>query len=335
VRKRVWAVASFVVGLGLWIGQECARAESIREFTLPSAALPTGIAVAPDGSVWIAVAYADKLLRFDPESGRFAERRLPSMTRPRSALVDSRGNIWFTASGLGAVERLLRAGGELHEFAVPSVLTARYALPAPSALTLERRTDEVWFTVASHGMIGRVAARAEPLRHGFRVRELQLGGPTSRPEGIAADGRGGVWVAELGSDRLARIDVRDGSIRRLTLPAGSRPRAVAAAPDGVIWVTLFGSHRLLRVDPVSFEARAWPMPSGARSNPYAVATDSAGRVWVSEYSANTIARFDPTTERFQVFPLPTPNSRVQAIAVDARGRLWYVGSFSGRVGVLQ
>ncbi len=331
------------LGLSVWLlsltmpllGTGLARAETVREFPLPTSAFPGGVAVAPDGGVWVSVMHADTLLRFDPASNRFTAVKLQKRSYPRGLLVDSRGDLWYAASGLGLVGRLSQEGGTPKEFAIPSIVIPRKALPAAWALALDRRGGEVWFTVHSEGLVGRVGVGAEPVRRGFRVRELKLGELTVRPDGIAADSRGGIWVAELGANRLARIDSGDGSIRRLPLPPGSSPRGLATAPDGAIWAGLFQSHRLLRVDPSSFKMRAWPMPSGERSSPYAVTVDSAGGVWVSEYSANTIVRFDPTTERFRVFPLPTPRSRVQAIAADREGRLWYVGGFSGRLGVIE
>jgi virginiamycin B lyase len=291
-------------------------AERMREFTLPTAALPSGIAVAPDGAVWVSVLQADKLLRFDPASGRFAEIKLPNRSHPRGLLVDDRGRVWYAASGLGHVARVAAPDARPAEFAIPAIAAAsRQDIPSPWAIALDPRAREIWFTVHSDGLVGRVGADAEPVRRGFAVREIPLGGRVVRPEGIAVDGQGGVWVAELGADRLARVDARDGSIRRVPLAAGSRPWGVAVAPDGAVWITLSGAHQLVRMDPRSSALRAWPMPSAPRSSPSAVAVDAAGAVWVSEPGADAIARFDPATASFRVFALPTPRAGVHALAV--------------------
>ena len=241
--------------------------------------------------------------------------------------------MWFSATGL--VGRLARASARASEFAVPSVVAAKYSSPMPWLLALDAARDEVWFTIHSHGAVGRVSVRAEVSRGVFAPRELKLGDASSRPYGIAADGRGTIWVAEMGADRVTGIDAAGGGLRRLRLPPGSRPRGVAVGTDGSIWVTLFGTGRLLRLDPGSLGTRDWLLPSGAGAGPAAVAVDRRGRVWVSAYGANTIVRLEPSTGGFESFPLPTPYSRVQAIATDARGWLWYVGSFSGRLGVIE
>jgi virginiamycin B lyase len=110
---------------------------------------------------------------------------------------------------------------------------------------------------------------------------------------------------------------------------------VAAGPDGTIWVTLFGAHQLLQLDPSTLRIRSWPMPSGQGSSPYAIAVAASGAVWVAEFMGDKIVRFDPSTERMSAIALPTPRSRVRAIAVDAQGRVWYAGSGSGRLGVVE
>lgn len=315
--------------------ESCGRdpiARTIRELDRPALAFPLGIAPAPDGAIWIASTFADRLVRFEPESGKEAAVRLPLRSHPVGILVDGRGAVWFAASGLGLVGRLELGSKKAIEFAPPSLLGAETGAPAPWGITLDRARGEVWFSLASEGMVGRVGAGARPIRGGSVVKEVRLDG-ASRPEGIAADGRGGAWVAELAADRVSHV-AADGSIRRVALARGSGPRGVAVAADGGVWVTLFGAHRLLRVDPSSLAVRAWPTPGGDRSNPYAVAVDGDGRVWLSELTANTVACFDPASERFVAWTVPTPRAAVRALAVDQRGRVWFAGSYGGRLGVI-
>lgn len=309
------------------------RGAAVHEFTEPVLSYATGLAVATDGAVWIASTYSDQLVRFDPATGASRRIKLPLRTHPAGLMADAHGAVWYAGSGLGLVAKIEPDGKTVREFAIPSMTTARFAIPSPWSVVADPVGGQVWFTVHSDGIVGRLPAEARPIRRGFVVTEVRLGGPEIRPDGIAADWRGGVWVAELGSDRLARIDPQ-GGVSRLELPLGSRPSGVAAAPGGAIWVTLFGRHELLRVDPASLAIRTWPMPSGRSSSPGAIVVDRAGAVWVSELSANVIARFEPSRQRFTEFALPTPRSGVRALAADARGRVWFVGSYSGRLGVI-
>src|SRR2546427_10872371 len=100
---------------------------------------------------------------------------------------------------------------------------------------------------------------------------------------------------------------------------------------GSIWVTLYSSGKLLRLDPATGGRTAYALPGGSGAGPYAVTVDGAGRVWVNEFTANTVLRFDPASEKFETFKLPTANTGIRKMIVDARGRLWYMGSHSGRL----
>ena len=44
---------------------------------------------------------------------------------------------------------------------------------------------------------------------------------------------------------------------------------------------------------------------------------------------------DPRTGQFQVFVLPSSNEGIRKAIVDAQGRLWYMGSHSGKLGVIE
>jgi virginiamycin B lyase len=334
-RRLTVTVAAASLLLALPGASEAQSSPAAREFTTPMLTFPTGIAVAVDGGVWIASTYADKLVRFDPESREVREVRLPLRSHPAGLLVDEGGAVWYAGSGLGVIGRLDPGHDRPREFAIPRIATARFATPSPWSLALDRSRSEIWFTVHSDGLIARVPVQARPVRRGFVVSEIELGDLRARPDGIAVDGRRGVWVAELGRDAMVRVVAATGELSRVEFARGSRPRGVAAGPEGAIWVTLFGTHELARLDPASLEIRRWPMPSGPRSHPWAVAVDRSDRVWVSEYEGNAVVRFDPATERFLSFPLPTPRSRVRALAVDAQGRVWFAGSGSGRLGVIE
>ena len=327
------ALALLALAAGAAVAAPPGPAPVAREVDAGRLTFPTGLAVAPDGSVWIASTQADRLVRFDPATSRRSEVVLPLRSHPAGLLVDDRGGLWYAASGLGLVGRI-EGNGKPKEFPVPAMDRVRADIASPRALALDRRAGEVWFTVQSDGLVGRLPRDAAPRRRGFAVTEISLGPPTVRPEGIAADGRGGVWVAELGADRFAYVTAA-GVARRVALAPGSRPRAVAIGPDGAVWATLFGAHRLLRLDPATLQTAEWPMPSAPRSSPLAIAVDGTGAVWVSELEGNAVARFDPRAERFTAVPLPTPRSGVRALAVAPDGRVWFVGSWSGRLGVIE
>ena len=326
-----------IVGV-LWLAlasmtEACAPDSRITELAQPGLVFPQGLTVAPDGAVWIASTQADRLVRFDPASGQIREIQLTLNSNPIGIAVDSQQRIWFAARGRWLVGRLREGAKRPAEFPPPSLMDSRLGTPGPSSLALDDAGGHVWFTLRPQAVLGYLPLSAEPRRDTSPVREIPFDSGVTRPEGLAADGHGGVWIAEMLADRLTHL-ASDGTTRQVPLPPDSRPRGVAVGPGGDIWVTLFGTHELARIDPHTLRATRWPMPSGSRSSPWPIAVDRAGHVWVGEYIGNRIVCFDPKSERFASWDVPTPGAGIRALAVDGSGRVWFVGSFSGRLGVI-
>jgi virginiamycin B lyase len=321
---------AIIVLMLLALARGPAVAQAVREIPIPGVLFPTGVAVGANGTVFIADRHGDQLVQFDADTGRFTRLALEANSLVCAVAVDGRGSVWLAASGTGTVDRLTPGARRPSQFAPPSLAVRR---SAPRDLALSPAKDVLWFSLDS-GALGRVPVSAEPPRRGFVVEEFRVASPADRPEGIAVAAGDVAWVALAGSDQLARIDA-DRTVRRVELPHGSGPRGVAIGRDGAVWVSLFASHRLLRLDPTSLAFRTWELPSGNRAAPWALAVDAAGAVWVAEYAADAIVRFDPARERFVSFAVPTPRARVQALAVDPRGRVWYVGALSQRLGMIE
>jgi virginiamycin B lyase len=159
---------------------------------------------------------------------------------------------------------------------------------------------------------------------------------SGRPYGIALDQQGNVWFCRMGADKLGKIDPRTGRISEFDTGPGSAPRRMATAPDGTLWVTLSGNGKLLHFDPLTGKPlQEYTLPAGAQGGPYAVTVDGAGIVWANEINTDTVIRLDPASGRMRVVELPSKNVGIRKMIVDARGRLWYMGSHNGRLGVVE
>ena len=69
--------------------------------------VPYGIALAPDGHIWITLLGTDKLARVDTATGGMIEFKLPDGARPRRLQVAANGTVWYTdyrRSFLGALD---------------------------------------------------------------------------------------------------------------------------------------------------------------------------------------------------------------------------------------
>jgi len=233
--------------------------------------------------------------------------------------VDGHGQVWYTGNGNGTIGRLDPATGQVTELKLPSG-------GDPHTLVVDDH-GVIWFTVLSGNRIGRLDTRTGV------ITEFKTAG---RPYGIALDKAGNVWFCQIGAGKLGTLDPKTGTITELVLERDSQPRRMAAAPDGSLWVTLHGKGKLLRVDPVAGKViKEYPLPAGPGGGPYAVTVDGAGMVWANEISTDTVVRLDPTTGQIRVFALPSKGVGIRKMVVDAEGRLWYVGSHNGRLGVIE
>lgn len=227
--------------------------------------------------------------------------------------------MWYTGSGNGTIGRLDPATGGVIEHKAPSG-------GDPHTLVIDDR-GVIWFTVLRGNRIGRLATRTGLMT------EFKTAG---NPYGIALDQAGNVWFCQISAGKLGKLDPNKGTITELVLEPDSQPRRMAAGPDGSLWVTLYGKGKLLRVDPLAGKVvKEYALPAGPSGGPYAVTVDGAGMVWANEFAADTVVRLDPKTEQIRAFALPSRGVGIRKMTVDAEGRLWYMGSHNGRLGVIE
>jgi virginiamycin B lyase len=295
----------------------------ISEFPVPTPKFARDPAPGPDGNIYITVMFADRIARFDTKTHEFKEWDLPSGTHPHGLLVDKQGKVWYTGNGNGTLGELDPATGKTIQY------KTRWG-GSPHTLVLDD-AGTIWFTNQS-GHLGKLERDRDGNAVGKIVEYRMSGGPY----GLALDKQGNVWVCRMGADKLGKLDPKTGQISELDMGAGSHPRRMAAAPDGTLWVTLYGTGKLAHVDPAASKViHEYDMPAGPDGGPYAVTVDAAGRVFASEIERDTVAMLDPKTEKFQVFKLPSKNVGIRKAIVDAQGRLWYMGSHNGRLGVIE
>ena len=291
----------------------------VTEWDVPTPKFARDPAPAPDGSMYIAVMQGNKIARFDPATKGFKEWDLPSGAKPHGLIVDKQGIVFYTGNGNGTIGRLDPASGKVTEFKAPS---------GGSPHTLIQASDgTIWFT-DQRGRIGRL----DPASGVIREYETRGG-----PYGLAISKDGAIWFCQLSGHRMGRLDPATGTITEVELPRGSGPRRVAANADGsILWWAFYGSNELVKFDPIAQKIlKRYALPSGTGGGAYAVTVDGAGFPWVNEISGNTVVRLDPATEKMQVIKLPTANTGIRKMIVAADGRLWYMGSHIGKIGVIE
>ena len=293
----------------------------VTEWNVPTPKFARDPAPAPDGSIYIAVMQGNKIARFDPVSKQFREWDLPEGAKPHGLIVDKQGIVFYTGNGNGTIGRLDPATGKVTEY------KARSSGGGPHTI-IQGQDGTIWFTEQSGDRIGRL----DPKSGAIQEYETRGG-----PYGLALSQDGAVWFCQLGGNRMGRLDPATGKITEIELPRGSGPRRVAANADGsILWWAFYGSNELVKFDPIAQKIlKSYALPSGGGGGAYAVTLDGAGFPWVNEISANTVIRLDPTTEKMQVIKLPTTNTGIRKMIIAADGRLWYMGSHTGKIGVIE
>ena len=304
---------------GITPGAHPDLAGKVTEWPVPTPRFARDPAIAPDGSIYIAVMSGNKVARFDPKAQSFKEWDLPPGHHPHGLLVDRQGMVWTTGNGNGTIGRLDPASGRVTEFKTSGG-------GGPHTLIITDDQSTIWFTMQSGNKVASLQTKTGA------IREYPSSGG---PYGLAFDHAGNVWFCRMGDNKMGRLDPKSGQMAEVDMGGGSLPRRVAAAPDGTLWVTLYGNGKLAKLDPVAMKVvKTYQLPAGD-GGPYAVTVDGGGLVWANEIKTDTVVRFDPKTEKMRVVNLPSQNVGIRKMVVDASGRLWYMGSHNGRLGVVE
>lgn len=305
---------------GIAPGSLSSFAGKVSEWPVPTPRFARDPAPGPDGNIYITVMSGNKIARFDTKTHAFQEWELANGHHPHGLLVDKQGIVWTTGNGNGTLGRLDPATGKFTEYPTPSKGGGPHTIVISSDGVL-------WFTMQS----GNKVARFDTKTNGPITEYPSSGGPY----GLALDKAGNVWFCRMGDHKVGRLDPKTGQMSEISTGPGSLPRRIAAAPDGMLWVTLYGNGKLAKIDPAAMKiVKVYPLPAGD-AGPYAVNVDGAGMVWANEINTDTVVRMNPATEEMRVVKLPSKNVGIRKMAVDANGRLWYMGSHNGRLGMVE
>ena len=256
---------------------------------------PFGVEIGPDGALYITEVQNHRVRRLDPQSGKLTT-------------VAGSGEKGYSGDGGPAVEARLNEPYEVRFDGAGNM----YFVEMQNHVI--RRVDR------QSGRITTIAGTGERGYSGD-------GGPAvkakfSQPHSIALDGRGGLYVADIGNHRIRRIDLKSGIVDSIAgsdqrkLPQDGQtaqgnpvlgPRALFIDGD-TMWIALREGHSVWRMaleegvlHHVAGAGRAGYSGDGgaardARFNgPKGIALDAAGNIVIADTENHAIRRIDAQT----------------------------------------
>jgi virginiamycin B lyase len=294
--------ATFVMRPNLTAGTGPATIEfpstaQVTETLLTATASPAGIALGPDGALWIAERGANKIARLPP-GGPVTEFALPAgASTPIDLVAGPDGNLWFAENFTGGKIGRITPSGVVSEF----LLTAT-SLPRDLA-------------VGSDGAIWFLDGTAKIARITTWGAVTSWAAPSAAINDLAACPDGNIWFAASEPDLVGRITPA-GVITTWaqTWDGGS----ITCTPDGKVWVVEGASGMVAQGTTSGFASGVTHINTGVPS-----ITDLTpgpdGAAWFIGYTG-VVGRVSP----FAAWPTPRANSVPGSMTVGADGALYFV-----------
>ncbi len=333
----VFVICLLMVGTAVWalengMAQGGSSDGFITEFPIPQpASNPQNLAIeaaGPPARIWLTMMDADAigyLVVTSTVDFAFSSYPLPAGSEPFDIVYDDNaGAVWFTEVGGKRIGRLDIATKMITETAVPD---------GHSPLYIDMDTNgDVWFTEPMADQI----VRYQPGSMTFTPFPYSF--PGSQPTRIEVLNPLSVWVTMQGGNRVAELDVTDGSF--VNIPVND-PGSSSFPPDGLAldssgpWITAPTLARIGWYSPGTFSFWGWhalPIPANA------LAYRKLGtqkELWFTSELAGQVGRLHLSASgqlvSFGLYALPTPNSHPVDIAVAADGVAWIVESTGNQV----
>jgi streptogramin lyase len=181
------------------------------------------------------------------------------------------------------------------------------------------------------------------------IREYEIPEPNAVREALLIDGT--LWVADVNSSNMIRIDTESGEQGIVTIPSDLPvgPHTMHHDADDGFWVTPLYNGQVNHFDTSTEEWETWRLlndegrPIGIHDLSFGyeheLLTDDEGRIWYSDIGGNGVGYFDPATGEAKSFPVPEvegrprPGSQVYGFVMTSdRKHVWYSQLMTGVIG---
>ncbi len=259
---------------------------------------PGGITTDPDGNLYVADSRNHRIQKITPEGEVYGLGGDDLLVHPQGVAVDNSRFIYVVEQGANRLQKFGPQGQFIFAIGGPEGSQPRFASPTAICLDVYHHVyvaDTDNNRVTCYTAVGRW--------------QIDFHGPTSalalkRPQGIAVDSLGRVFVSDTMHHRIIRMtpEGRPDSVIGGSGPAPGEldePRGLAIDLDGGLWVADAGNDRVQKFNSDGKVVCCFPETPRNQldlASPSAVAVDLHGSVYVSDTLNHRILRLEPAGE---------------------------------------
>jgi copper transport protein len=226
--NNIWFIDPFNNDLGLYNPGD----NTTQLYKIQVQGAPSGIAVDSNStSVWLSMASANEVSRFDIQSKSFSTPiKLRTNATPLAIIIDQSGQIWIAESGTGKLANIDPTKNyKVSEYA--PVGGANNTLKSPTVLLADPTTGNIY--ISEHD--GHTVSVFNPILKTFN--QYQPLNPHGLPFGMALDNNRNLWVAEHIINKITVIDPRTGENKEINIPEQSPfVQWVVSDSQGNVWL---------------------------------------------------------------------------------------------------
>ncbi len=181
------------------------------------------------------------------------------------------------------------------------------------------------------GQWGDIIGQINPTTGAMREYPLPAG---AKPHSVTIGPDGSIWYTGNKNATMGLLNPETGAIKEYKMPdpAAKDPHTAVFDANGLLWFTLQHSNKVGRLNRETEEIKLVNMPT-ERSKPYGIKVAANGDIYVACNGSNCLAKIDPKTMAITEIKLPHKDTHVRRLDIDNEGKIWYVNSGRGRLGV--
>ncbi len=257
---------------------------------------PMGLWLDAEGSLFVADSLNHRIQKITPDGDVYGLGGPDLLLNPQGVVVDSSQFIYVIEQGADRLRKFSKTGYLVFTLGGPSARVPRFSCPTAICMDFYH---QLYIADTENSRVTCYSATGQ-WQTDYHGPSSGLDG--SRPQGVAVDTEGRVYVSDTMRHRVVRLKP-DGDFDFVFGKHGSEvgeleePRGLAADSDGGIWVADTGNNRVLKFAADGQVVCCYPQPgaiNGRLSAPVSLAVDGQGSVYVSDSLNHRIVRLVAT-----------------------------------------